>query len=307
MTKVADFGLAKSNRNTVTRGIGTPCYMPPEMFDEDEEPEKTSMLAVDIYALGVICAQLWLKAAPFENIGVHKIMSMVLRGKRPSLEVGTKTVPASHPAPPEPLVRFITGCWAQNSNARPTVRDAFDAFRDEVVPSVADLPVDISGAASAASEEVALGSPGSASPASGPIQAFLQRVGLERHADKLAEQGFAELEILCDKELLDDETLIEVESSSAAEISLPRYCLYFFLSLKIVHFSVVIQVIGMSKVEVRRLRALVIKEGVTPTMVRRRDGASSSASTKPPFNKTKTPAASAGGPAEAAPGTWTSI
>jgi len=47
--KVADFGLAKANRATVTRGVGTPVYMPPEMFDAADEPEKTSMLAVDVY------------------------------------------------------------------------------------------------------------------------------------------------------------------------------------------------------------------------------------------------------------------
>jgi serine/threonine protein kinase len=71
--KIADFGLAKANRNTVTRGVGTPSYMPPEMFDDETEGLNVSMLAVDIYALGIILGQLWTKRSPWKGKSPHKV------------------------------------------------------------------------------------------------------------------------------------------------------------------------------------------------------------------------------------------
>ena len=57
--KIADFGLAKQNRTSVTRNAGTPAYMPPEMFSDDDAPAtKANIFAVDIYAIAVIMCQL---------------------------------------------------------------------------------------------------------------------------------------------------------------------------------------------------------------------------------------------------------
>lgn len=36
--KITDFGLAKPNSTQVTRGLGTPGYMAPELFDDSENP-----------------------------------------------------------------------------------------------------------------------------------------------------------------------------------------------------------------------------------------------------------------------------
>ncbi len=61
--KIADFGLAKQNRNTATRGVGTLAYMPPELFsDEDELGREMNLFAVDIYAIGVILWELWYRS-----------------------------------------------------------------------------------------------------------------------------------------------------------------------------------------------------------------------------------------------------
>ena len=50
--KIADFGLAKGGDATATRGVGTPAYMPPEMFNEVEHVE--NVFAIDVYALSMI-------------------------------------------------------------------------------------------------------------------------------------------------------------------------------------------------------------------------------------------------------------
>ncbi len=68
--KLADFGLAKEERKTATRGVGTPAYMPPEMF---EEAAKLNFLAVDTYAVAVIMWQLWFKTAPYRGKGTQAV------------------------------------------------------------------------------------------------------------------------------------------------------------------------------------------------------------------------------------------
>jgi hypothetical protein len=83
------------------------------MFDDDEDPEKTNMLAVDVYALSIILWQLWFKRLPFEGKSIHKIISWVGKGKRLKLDLD------NHPSPPEPLKVLIQDCWAQLSTDRP--------------------------------------------------------------------------------------------------------------------------------------------------------------------------------------------
>ena len=57
--KIADFGLARSSsgaeQTQLTRGIGTPAYMAPELFDVESKKTTNTELVykVDIYALAV--------------------------------------------------------------------------------------------------------------------------------------------------------------------------------------------------------------------------------------------------------------
>jgi len=49
--KITDFGLAKTHgASMVTRGVGTPAYMAPECFDDDEAA-KISTFALDVYSV----------------------------------------------------------------------------------------------------------------------------------------------------------------------------------------------------------------------------------------------------------------
>ena len=83
--KIADFGLARDKRKTATRGVGTPAYMPPEMFDESQET-LVKPLALDVYALGIIMWQLWFKTRPYKGKGTAAIITHVNRGKRPAFK-----------------------------------------------------------------------------------------------------------------------------------------------------------------------------------------------------------------------------
>jgi len=126
--KIADFGLAKTTETTVQRGIGTPTYMPPEMLEEGDEP--TDMLAVDVFAIGVIVWQLWFQAVPFKNKSVHKILSSVLKGKRPALDHDANRIP------PIQLAALITACWAHDFQDRPKIEDIYAQFDEEIAPMI---------------------------------------------------------------------------------------------------------------------------------------------------------------------------
>ena len=95
--RIADFGLAKKSRNTVTRGVGTPAYMPPECFDDADDPDAAIMLAIDVYALGVILWQLWFKQVPFAGKSIHNVISLVMRGNRPPLTKVRRRRSTAHP------------------------------------------------------------------------------------------------------------------------------------------------------------------------------------------------------------------
>jgi serine/threonine protein kinase len=125
--KIADFGLARHNHMKVERGIGTPAYMPPEMLVEGDE--ETNPLAVDVYAMGVIMWQLWFREVPFEGKAVHKIMSMVTRGKRPPMDKGDDL-------PPPELAALINMCWVQEHENRLTIDQVFSTFDEDIKPII---------------------------------------------------------------------------------------------------------------------------------------------------------------------------
>ena len=146
---LADFGLAKNNRQTVTRGVGTPAYMPPEMFSEEDDPAKTNMLAVDIYAIAVIIWQLWFKQVPYGVKGIHQTITHVMHGNRLSLTGATKgkgakaetgaDSTAGHPAIPKAQSDLIEVCWHQEAAERPAITEVYATFKDKVVPAIEAL------------------------------------------------------------------------------------------------------------------------------------------------------------------------
>jgi len=104
----------------VTRGVGTPSFMAPELFDDDEDAEAIeSILAVDIYAVAVILWQFWFKAEPWLGKGAHKVMHAVIDGKRPALS--GDECPAPDLPPPPALRALIEACWNGDAARRPGV------------------------------------------------------------------------------------------------------------------------------------------------------------------------------------------
>ena len=159
--KLADFGLAKSQTQTATQGVGTPAYMvpacanllgsfffpgpldltpparrlsfvaqAPEMFEDQAGVSVKGELAVDIYALGIIAWELWHRKAPLSGMPVHKVVLHVTAGKRPPIAPG---------AMPPPLQRLLEACWAQSPLNRPRASAVVRCFGDLFAPSSASF------------------------------------------------------------------------------------------------------------------------------------------------------------------------
>jgi hypothetical protein len=109
------------------------------MFDETED-NSHSALPVDIYALGIIMGQLWTKRAPWKGKAPHKVMSFILKGKRPPLD-GFKDGPPTPPPPPS-LKKLIEECWRGEAETRPVIDDVFTRFENEVIPELGALSGD---------------------------------------------------------------------------------------------------------------------------------------------------------------------
>ena len=163
----------------MTRAIGTPAFMAPELFqteddnedDEDDKdrssthvqkkgekdeavPEKT-----DIYAIAIIMWMCWYREEPFARRGVHQILSRVCRGKRPLCKDLAKSNALAGAAPPDPLNKLIERCWSQNPQERPTAAETYDIFTKECMPRIcgpeAQAEALVVGAATAASDTAA--------------------------------------------------------------------------------------------------------------------------------------------------------
>jgi len=237
--KVADFGLAKQSQIGMTIGIGTPAYMAPEQFNEEEEIQQP--LKLDVYAVAVILWELWSRCPPFKNKkSVHRILAETLKGKRPMQK------PEGFVEPEPFVLELIEKCWKQNPFDRPeihVVAEEFELKSNEFFDTVRHSTVlrnsmSMRGSVTRSSginhifggggkdkgEKEGQGGRGidkrpSRDSINGfNIKTFLMDVELIEYLPKLIEEGFNDMETLCDREILDDNTLAKVIKMNKDEI-----------------------------------------------------------------------------------------
>ena len=89
---------------TGTAAAGTPVYMAPEQWEEEELSAKT-----DVYAFGVMLNEMETSTRPWEGAGnMMAIGRKVCRGDRPPVASGAAG-------------RLVARCWAVEPAARPTM------------------------------------------------------------------------------------------------------------------------------------------------------------------------------------------
>jgi serine/threonine protein kinase len=130
--RITDFGLskilsvAKDQVNSMlhmTLGLGTPLYMAPELFaDENDSPDPYTT-SIDVYAYGMLLYELCTTAKPFKEKGEMQqfvLMNYIKEGQRP-------TIPSYVP---RPFADLMAVCWSQNPRDRPTFKQIIDLMAD---------------------------------------------------------------------------------------------------------------------------------------------------------------------------------
>jgi hypothetical protein len=222
------------------------------------------MLPVDVYAIAIILWQLWFKQVPFaDKRSFHLIIAFVMSGKRPSLTGAVKGKPVeeedrsgSSPVIPKVLASLIEACWRQEPKQRPRMASVFASFKDDVesaVQAFVDTNVEVKNkeAPGSPAQELTrppfltqhsghlVGNPSSLTTTTMPtaaFKAFLTDLGLEKFGAKLVALGITDVEMLSDREICDDDSLTKK--------------------------------VGMTKLEIRKMRTIIESAGTGPTMTR---------------------------------------
>ena len=109
---------------TMTRGIGSPYYMAPEMLRGDKKYTR----AVDIYSFGIMCVELWNERHPYCEVRFDTPFAFalyVLDEHRPKIRKNC----------PKDLVELVKKCWATDRLNRPPFNDVANVL-EPIVESV---------------------------------------------------------------------------------------------------------------------------------------------------------------------------
>ncbi|KPJ67907.1 MAG: hypothetical protein AMJ43_02915 [Coxiella sp. DG_40] len=123
--KVADVGIAKimkdEEMDTITKGMGTPLWMAPEVIEAQGEKKKiTYDEKVDVYSYGIILSELINRKAPFSEIdNFFKVIPQVLEGNRPAFDKESA---------PSGFVTIMERCWAQRAAERPEIKEVVETL-----------------------------------------------------------------------------------------------------------------------------------------------------------------------------------
>jgi len=118
--KICDFGLSKmkTDSDVMTKKIGTPIWMAPELIRGEEYSEK-----VDIYAYGIMLWEMGTGELPYANMDSIQIaVAVSSKGLRP---------PVPDKWPPF-LKELAQQCWHENHSARPTFQQILDKLNQWV-------------------------------------------------------------------------------------------------------------------------------------------------------------------------------
>ncbi len=121
--KIADFGLAKplsgdkDLRTAAGTILGTPGYLAPEAIGA-----RSAGTAADVYALGILIAELVTGVRPFQSRDVGSML-------KAQLEADGFSALADVPPMPEPVEALAAACLARDPRARPSAEEAETKLR----------------------------------------------------------------------------------------------------------------------------------------------------------------------------------
>ncbi|OHS98897.1 hypothetical protein TRFO_34764 [Tritrichomonas foetus] len=118
---ISDFGLSRFTENdvSVTRNLGTPYFMAPEMFESTDDIPVTEK--IDVYAFALVLYALFDIHYVFEKNSPRSIGQLYLHIKKGMRYV----IPANTPKYFEDLIRK---CWSNDIKQRPSFQEILDDF-----------------------------------------------------------------------------------------------------------------------------------------------------------------------------------
>lgn len=122
LPKICDFGIsrffAQESNQYVTKQIGTPHWMAPEMFNSTNYDSK-----VDVYAFGILLWEMLTEKVPYAGMSSVQIALHVCEQRRPEIPEDA----------PDSLRALITLCWQDDPLKRPSFSKIYRALRDRKI------------------------------------------------------------------------------------------------------------------------------------------------------------------------------
>ena len=107
VAKIGDWGSARavqlSGSQSTTHGVGTACWLAPEVINHARSSKKS-----DVYAFGIVLWEVYTRKEVHEGLSAAQIIAKVAHeGLRPKIPLGC------------PLQNVMTDCWKQEPDNRP--------------------------------------------------------------------------------------------------------------------------------------------------------------------------------------------
>lgn len=127
---IADFGLSrcfpetlsKTMQITMTKNIGTPIYMAPEMLEEEEDSQYGT--SIDVYAFGILAYEIVTGNQPYSELGkisAVKLVKKIISGYRPPISSDV----------PKKMKSLITRCLSKSPRKRPSFKEIFTELSND--------------------------------------------------------------------------------------------------------------------------------------------------------------------------------
>eukprot|EP00040_Diaphanoeca_grandis_P013546 m.68521 g.68521 ORF g.68521 m.68521 type:complete len:998 (-) comp23966_c0_seq1:124-3117(-) len=127
------FDVSSSSAPTLTKGMGSPLWMAPEVLRGDKISEEFGK-ATDVYSFGIVMFEIWSRSRPWEEIDEYtgmkflaKLVDLVCDGTRPSLPTGGDVHTRS---PPTGYAELMQQCWAMEPDDRPSFAVTLEGLQE---------------------------------------------------------------------------------------------------------------------------------------------------------------------------------
>merc|ERR1712137_1343292 len=118
--KVCDFGLSEFSGKVLTRPVGSPLFMSPEMLQADKRKPATITEKTDVYSFGILLWEILTKKKAYSHHSMHGSFQVfrqaILIGGRPPI-----------PSDCNPFLRhLLQSCWTSSPDERPTFQEIIE-------------------------------------------------------------------------------------------------------------------------------------------------------------------------------------